>query len=170
MSQVSFNAAIGSLGPSGGALSTRIRLAGRAANGAAGSGVLLGGGGGSSPDNTIVTPGGGISWIIDNALNRWAISPGGQITVNGLVDSTTRNVIELAWVKGVIWQLNTAGNWYSKTSVSANWSPGTKISPLPKSGVMTGFGQHQGSAVGVLTTAIVLHGRAFSDSFSIAFD
>ena len=167
MQQVSFNVGIGSLSGSGGSLTTAVRLAGSGRLATAGAGVL-GGSSGASADNTVVVPGGAIPWITDTAHNRWTITAGGQVAVNGLTDSSTRNVIELAWVKGVIWQRNTAGNWYSKTSTSAPWTVGTKVSPLPSARLL-GTGRGWDSALAAISSGIILQGRGFSDSFSIAF-
>jgi hypothetical protein len=74
--------------------------------------------------------------ITDAAGNVWAIDSGGQITVDGAVDTTTGQVDLLAYANGVVWQKNASNNWYSKTSPDAPWvewtGPGT---PLPIPGV-----------------------------------
>lgn len=61
------------------------------------------------------------------------ITSGGQVAVNGTVDTTTGNVTELAYVNNEIWQENTSDVWWGKTSPAAAWSPGTgtTTSPLP---------------------------------------
>jgi hypothetical protein len=78
-----------------------------------------------SPDGTRITTVGG-SPIIDAAGNTLTLvqsaSNGLQIAVNGTVDATTRNVVLLEVLGGKIIQENTAGNWYSKTSVGSAWS------------------------------------------------
>ena len=82
-----------------------------------------------SPDNTVVTTTAGK--IIDAGGNTWTITPGKQVAVNGVIDTTTANVVELAWEKGVVWQENTASLWYSKTSPTSAWSASTTTSPVP---------------------------------------
>ena len=83
----------------------------------------------ASPNNTIVT-GVGAS-ITDASNNVWVIDPGGQITVNGLVDPTTARVDELAYSDGLVWQKNADNSWYSKTSPTATWmywaNPGAPV-------------------------------------------
>lgn len=83
-----------------------------------------------SPNNTLVGPG---QSITDAAGNVWTITPGGQITLNGVVDNDTANVTHLAYANGVIWQENTQDLWWSKASPSAPWSPpnGTAVVPVP---------------------------------------
>jgi hypothetical protein len=76
--------------------------------------------------------GGSNAALIDAAHNAWTIT-GGKVAVNGVVDTTTANVTEIAYVKGQIWQENTANLWWSKASPTAAWGPnsGTSTSPLP---------------------------------------
>jgi hypothetical protein len=52
---------------------------------------------------------------------------------------TTKNVNELAYVNGQVWQENASGLWWGKTSPMATWSPngGTATSPLPGSVTLT---------------------------------
>lgn len=72
--------------------------------------------------------------IIDAALNSWTISSGGQMVVNGTIITVTGNVTELAYVNGVVWQLNSQGNWYSVVTVqgaTTTFTSGTTTSPLP---------------------------------------
>jgi cellulase (glycosyl hydrolase family 5) len=85
-----------------------------------------------SPNDTVVTAG-STAAIVDASGNTWTITSGGQVAVNGTVDRTTANVIELAYVNGVVWQENTNKLWWGKTSPSDSWSPpaGTSTSPLP---------------------------------------
>ena len=88
------------------------------------------GSGGASPNNSVILPGSGS--INDNAGNVWTVTSGGQVAVNGVVDTTTAGVVELAWVSSLIWQENSSGLWWSKTSPTAGWLPanGTTTSPL----------------------------------------
>ncbi|HEX2943314.1 MAG TPA: hypothetical protein VHO91_19835, partial [Rhodopila sp.] len=71
--------------------------------------------------------------------NKWTIQANGQIAVNGVTDTTTANVTELAYVNGEVWQENTSNLWWGKTSPTAAWSPdaGTATSPLPGSGTIS---------------------------------
>jgi hypothetical protein len=69
--------------------------------------------------------------IMDAACNSWALTAGGQVSVNGVVDATTSNVLELAYVGGFIWQENAATTWYYKTAPGSTWLPtlGTTTPP-----------------------------------------
>ncbi|HEY0182037.1 MAG TPA: hypothetical protein VGC09_04445 [Rhodopila sp.] len=71
--------------------------------------------------------------ITDAAGNKWTITRGGQVAVNGRADPTTANVIELAYVNGMIWQENSSKLWWGETRANASWAPsaGTATSPLP---------------------------------------
>lgn len=73
-----------------------------------------------------------IPTIVDASGNTWTINASGQIAVNGVVDKTTANVIELAYVNGKVWQENSAGLWWSKTSPASAWDPpyGTSANPI----------------------------------------
>jgi probable HAF family extracellular repeat protein len=87
----------------------------------------------AAADNTVIAGGGPPAAFSDRNEDRWAITAGGQVTVNGVVDRTTSRVIALAYEKGVIWQENADGVWWSKTNSAAQWSPrfGTPVSPVP---------------------------------------
>jgi endoglucanase len=86
----------------------------------------------ASPDNTVVLAK-TTAAIVDAAGNKWTITASGQVAVNGVVDATTSNVIELAWEKGGVWQENSAQLWRSKTKPTDAWGPaaGTTTSPVP---------------------------------------
>jgi uncharacterized glyoxalase superfamily protein PhnB len=81
-----------------------------------------------SPDDTIITPAGGA--IEDSGGHYWTIQ-GGQVSVNGVPDATTANVIKMAFKDGRIWQENNAGLWWSKTVPGDTWSPGPGTSTIP---------------------------------------
>jgi hypothetical protein len=83
-----------------------------------------------SPDNTLVGYGHSIT---DAQGTVWTITAGGQVSVNGVPDSTTKNVSHLAYAKGVVWQENTSNIWWSKSSPGASWNPphGTSVVPVP---------------------------------------
>ena len=76
--------------------------------------------------------------IVDASGNLWAIQ-NGQVTVNGVADQSTRNVSELAYVNGQVWQENADGLWWSKSSPTDGWNPpsGTSQSPVPTSAALS---------------------------------
>lgn len=80
-----------------------------------------------SPNFTVVSTVG--PTIIDATGMSFSLVAGAQIARNGIVDSTTANVTQLAYVNHVVWQQNTALNWYSW--LGTGWSTGTTASPLP---------------------------------------
>jgi hypothetical protein len=100
-------------------------VAGRRRTDTPGSGVTLA----TSADKTVVTD--GLKAIIDTAQNTWSIV-NEQVSVNGHIDPTTRNVIELVYKGGAVWQENTDHLWWMKASPSDQWSPaaGTPTSPV----------------------------------------
>jgi endoglucanase len=85
----------------------------------------------ASPNDTVIKPGGN-GGLVDASGNRWTITSNGQVAVNGVADTTTANVTELAYVNGEIWQENSSNLWQGNTSPTASWSPGqgTNKSPL----------------------------------------
>ena len=85
----------------------------------------------SADDATVIA--GSASAITDASGNQWTITSSAQVAVNGVADTSTWNVIELAYVNGMIWHENTAQLWWGKTSPDASWAPGagTATSPLP---------------------------------------
>ncbi|WP_428532685.1 hypothetical protein [Rhodopila sp.] len=95
-----------------------------------------------SANDTWIRPGtagsGSGGGLTDANGNYWTLgAPGGrgeQVIVDGAVDPTTANVVEMALVSGVIWQENSAGLWYSKTAPSGAWSAGTTLNPFNGSG------------------------------------
>jgi hypothetical protein len=80
-----------------------------------------------SPNNTVVLAGSS-ALITDSTGNTYGIV-GAQVSINGTTDTTTANVVELAYVNSVVWHKNTSGNWYSRTS--GGWSSATTTSPIP---------------------------------------
>jgi hypothetical protein len=80
--------------------------------------------------NSTTTP--QVPTIVDASGNTWTINASGQVAVNGVVDQTTANVVELAYVNGTVWQQNSSGLWWSKTSPSSAWEPpyGTSANPI----------------------------------------
>lgn len=71
--------------------------------------------------------------ITDASGNTWRIADG-QVVVNGVVDPTTSNVIELAYENGQVWQETGPGVWWSKTVPSDAWTPATGTSANPVTG------------------------------------
>lgn len=78
------------------------------------------------------------STIVDAQGNVWGVSATkcaapfaaglvSQVTLNGKPDATTCAVIALAYVNNVVWQENSASNWYSWSGTA--WVAGS--SPLP---------------------------------------
>ncbi len=86
----------------------------------------------TSPDNMVVMAG-STAAIVDASGNKWTITSGAQVAVNGVADTTTANVIELAYVKGMIWQENASKLWWGEAKPNASWAPtlGSATSPLP---------------------------------------
>jgi hypothetical protein len=88
----------------------------------------------ASPDDTTVMAG-STSVLTDAGGNRWSITAGGQVAVNGVADTSTAHVTELAYVGGTVWQENASKLWWGKSDPAAAWGPssGTASSPLPAS-------------------------------------
>jgi hypothetical protein len=57
----------------------------------------------------------------DTAGNVWGITTKQQVSANGITDTSTANVTVLTYVNGLIFQQNTAGNWYSESSPKGPW-------------------------------------------------
>ena len=110
-----------------------------------------------SANETVVATvaGGSTSSITDAAGNTWAVA-NGLVTVNGVVDSTTANVIELAYVNGEVWQENASDLWWAKTTPNDQWTPeyGTALNPVQGSDfTLAGYGNFN---VGVLGPGDIL--------------
>src|SRR5947209_1964078 len=82
----------------------------------------------TSVNNTVISIAG--QSIVDTNGNHWSIV-NGRVAVNGVVDTTTANVVELAYVNGRIWQENTNHLWWSKSKPSDQWGPGSGTSTNP---------------------------------------
>jgi len=90
----------------------------------------------ASISDTVITTVGPV--ITDSLGETFGLTSGAQINVCAgtcAVDPVTSNVVELAYVNGLVWQLNTSGNWYSKPNAAAAWTGPTTQSPLPSVGV-----------------------------------
>jgi hypothetical protein len=96
-----------------------------------------------SPNDTIVMAGSAAN-ITDAVGNKWTITAGGQVAVNGVVDSSTSSVTELAYANGIVWQQEANSLWWGKKSPSDVWQPtgGSSVSPVPLSSpsIITGSG------------------------------
>jgi hypothetical protein len=71
--------------------------------------------------------------LVDGAHHLWGIDSHSIITVDGIEDASSSNVVQIAYVGGLIWQRNANNLWFSKTDPSAPWLPvgGSATSPLP---------------------------------------
>lgn len=135
-----------------------------------------------SANNTVVMAGSNAA-ITDTSGNKWTITASGQIAVNGVADTTTAAVKELAYVNGIVWQENSANLWWGKTTPGAAWSPGagTAVSPLPpisskitlsvSEDAWQGDAQFtvavDGTKVGGTLTATTLHSSGDADVFTL---
>jgi Cellulase (glycosyl hydrolase family 5) len=70
--------------------------------------------------------------ITDASGNTWTITNDAQVAVNGVADTSTANVIRLAYVNGAVWHENTGQSRWEKTNPTDAWWPnaGTVTSPL----------------------------------------
>jgi hypothetical protein len=86
-----------------------------------------------APSTAAITSSAGNTWGISSAACATPFATGttSMVSLNGVADTTTCSVVEIAYVNGSIWQKNLAGNWYSKATATAAWSAGTVTSPLP---------------------------------------
>ena len=85
--------------------------------------------------NNATIAAGSPSTLVDANGNLWGLVKGDnahgyQVTVDGAVDPTTANLVQMAIVNGTIWQENTAGLWYSKTTPASSWSAPTSTDPV----------------------------------------
>jgi hypothetical protein len=83
--------------------------------------------------NDTVVKAGSTTVITDTSGNQWTITNGGQVAVNGTADTTTSNVIELAYVNGTIWEENSSNLWWGETQPNSSWAQdyAGAASPLP---------------------------------------
>ena len=93
-----------------------------------------------SPDDTVITQPGQSLVGIDGTV--YEITTGGGITANGVVDPFAKNVIQMAYKKGVVWEQDSSSNWYSKTFGTQAWSgpsgsPFSAAPPVASSGSTT---------------------------------
>jgi hypothetical protein len=62
----------------------------------------------ASPNDTIITLAMG-GTLVDSSGNQWTITSGGQAAENGVTDTGTNQVVEMAYVNGLVWQESAAG-------------------------------------------------------------
>jgi hypothetical protein len=79
----------------------------------------------ASPDGTKITSAAGKA-IIDASGNSWTLvqsaANGLQVAVNGVVDTSTANVVLLETLGGKILQENSANTWYSEPGPQGPWA------------------------------------------------
>ena len=77
----------------------------------------------------VTTPSGN---IVDATGEVFTASVNDQIAVNGVPDTTTSGVVQLAYVNHAVWYQNVYNLWYYKTQSANTWQPigGTLQSPL----------------------------------------
>lgn len=80
------------------------------------------------PTATVIAGSGGS--FTDASSNVWTIDPsnGGEAFENGSAPAFSANVAQIALVAGVVWQLNTSGQWYSWSGTA--WVPDTGNPPI----------------------------------------
>ena len=83
-----------------------------------------------SPNCTLVTTVG--PTVTDSYGNVWVLTSGGQISVNGIVQTVTSGATELYYVSGNLWGY--AGEWYENETSGVitgqvTWSSGTSTEP-----------------------------------------
>jgi hypothetical protein len=97
----------------------------------------------TSQNGTTIVRGGSITAATGSV---WTISASGQVVRNGVPDTFTDNVIELAYKNGVLWQENTAGLWYAKVGNAPGnyhgWSAGTYTAPVAEARTWIGGGNN----------------------------
>lgn len=99
-----------------------------------------------SANNSVVTTVGPA--IVDASGESFTITSGHQVAVDGVTDTTTSNVVAIAYVNHTVWYENASLLWFSKTQAANAWTPtgGTSTSPLPAEtlSINTIGGQQQG--------------------------
>ncbi len=102
----------------------------------------------TSPNGTTIVRGGSITAATGTV---WTISASGQVVRNGVPDTFTSNVIELAYKNGVLWQENTAGLWYAKVGNAPGnyhgWASGTYTAPVAEARTWIGGGNNNASRI-----------------------
>jgi glucose/arabinose dehydrogenase len=75
--------------------------------------------GGVSPSGTIITTVGPAISDANGVL--WTLTSGGLVGVNGVPDTTTYQVIEIAYYNGLLYQENQENLWWYKTTPTSTW-------------------------------------------------
>ena len=84
---------------------------------------------------------GGSKPITDGTGNIWNIV-NGRVTLNGTTDTTTANVVKLAFVRGTIWDETASNVWQYKATPTSAWAPSGGTTP-PISVVISANNQKQ---------------------------
>jgi hypothetical protein len=92
-----------------------------------------------SASNTVVLNNSG-GTIIDGAGSKWTVSSG-LVAKNGSTNAAgfTKNVVEIAYVNGTVWQENTSNLWWSWNG-NNGWNGGNGIATSPVTGTGSGGG------------------------------
>jgi hypothetical protein len=102
----------------------------------------------TSPNGTTIVRGGSITAATGTV---WTISASGQVVRNGVPDTFTDNVIELAYKNGVLWQENSAGLWYAKIGNAPGnyhgWASGTYTAPVAEARTWIGGGNNNANRI-----------------------
>ncbi len=109
----------------------------------------------ASSDNTVIIgsqTAGFIRSITDADNDHWTLTASGQVALNGVADASTKNVVALAYEKGVLWQENSDNLWYSKSNAASPWSIGTLNSPIAAG--VTGVTYLDGTVVNFINTTM----------------
>ena len=92
----------------------------------------------SANDTVVVGTAGAIT---DASGNTWTITGGGQVAVDGVADTQTGNVTELAYVNGTIWQENSSNLWWGETQNNDAWAPSAGTATSSVAGAAPTLGQ-----------------------------
>lgn len=85
----------------------------------------------ASANNTIITQQG--QTIIDSSGNNWQIY-NGEVELNSVLDASSPNTVEIAYVGGKIWQEQSGGQWQYWLGQNQGWSSATTTSPVSGTG------------------------------------
>jgi hypothetical protein len=81
----------------------------------------------------------GPGWTLTDASgNTWSVLDG-HVEWNGLSDTTTANVVAVAYVNGAVWQENGSGMWFKHAAPTAAypWLTGTATAPVASDSAYT---------------------------------
>ncbi|MDQ2762575.1 MAG: hypothetical protein M3Y22_03515 [Pseudomonadota bacterium] len=133
-----------------------------------------------SANDTVIGANDNAAVITDASGHTWTIGASGAALIDGLSAGYTANVARLAYVNGIVWQENSAGNWWQWNG--AGWAGGNGIAtaPVPITETISlrmsedaykGDAQFtvsvDGTQVGGVRTVTALHGQG-SQTFDLA--